>query len=186
MTLSRTFHIRHGTTADAEMLADLGRRTFGDAFAEDNQSDDMERYLAEAFTLERVTAEIEQPGSMFLIGYDEAFDPQRPVGYARLLGGSTLEQVTGPKPVELVRIYVEHDAIGGGHGSALMRACLQTVREHGYETIWLGAWELNPRALGFYERWGFEAVGRRDFVIGSDVQKDLVMQRRVGDREAEA
>jgi len=43
--------------------------------------------------------------------------------------------------------------------------------------VWLGVWEHNPRAIAFYRKWGFEAVGEHVFVVGTDPQRDLVMTR---------
>jgi ribosomal protein S18 acetylase RimI-like enzyme len=36
-------------------------------------------------------------------------------------------------------------------------------------------WEKNPRAIAFYEKKGFRKVGRQTFLLGKDVQHDLVM-----------
>ena len=33
------------------------------------------------------------------------------------------------------------------------------------------------RAIAFYQRIGFETVGSRDFLLGRDLQTDLIMQR---------
>ncbi len=58
-----------------------------------------------------------------------------------------------------------------------MGACLEEVARGGYQTVWLGVWEHNLRALDFYRRWGFETVGSHTFLLGSDAQTDLVMVR---------
>lgn len=174
-----SFHVRPATLDDVALLADLGARTFRDAFEADNRPEDMQQYLGQAFDPAVIAEEFRASGSTFLLGYDEAFDSERPVGYTRLLAGSAPECVSGPKPVQLVRIYVEQKATGGGHGSSLMRATLDEARGQSFETIWLGAWELNERAVRFYERWGFRVVGSKEFVFGEDLQRDLVMVRPV-------
>lgn len=58
-----------------------------------------------------------------------------------------------------------------------MQACLNQAKSMAYDTLWLGVWEHNARALKFYQRWGFEAVGSHVFVVGSDEQNDLIMQK---------
>lgn len=83
----------------------------------------------------------------------------------------------GPKPVELARIYLEDKVIGRGYGAALMQACLEAAREGGYETVWLGVWAENDRAIRFYEQWGFSLVGSHAFAFGGEVQTDLVLAR---------
>ena len=41
--------------------------------------------------------------------------------------------------------------------------------------MWLGVWERNVRAQAFYRKHGFDRVGSKVFVVGSDPQTDLVM-----------
>ena len=43
--------------------------------------------------------------------------------------------------------------------------------------MWLGVWEYNPRAQRFYEKNGFRFVGKHTFLLGSDPQIDLLMQK---------
>ena len=62
-----------------------------------------------------------------------------------------------------------------------MQAALQEARGGGYDVIWLGVWQENPRAVAFYERWGFQKVGTHVFRLGDDPQTDWIMQRGVGD-----
>jgi hypothetical protein len=48
--------LRRATAEDATLLAELGARTFRDAFAADNTPDDMAAYLAQAFAPARQAA----------------------------------------------------------------------------------------------------------------------------------
>ncbi len=85
--------------------------------------------------------------------------------------------MTGPKPLELVRLYVLPESIGHGIGARLMQECLDTAASRGFETLWLGVWEHNPRAIRFYQKWEFEEVGSHLFQLGSDAQTDLILQK---------
>jgi ribosomal protein S18 acetylase RimI-like enzyme len=60
-----------------------------------------------------------------------------------------------------------------------MGACIEEARQSGYETLWLGVWKRNEGAQNFYRKWGFSGVGTKEFVVGKDVQKDLIMERRL-------
>jgi hypothetical protein len=40
-------------------------------------------------------------------------------------------------------------------------------------------WERNPRAIRFYGKYGFRPVGDQTFVLGTDPQRDLVLERPV-------
>ena len=50
----------------------------------------------------------------------------------------------------------------------------------GAEEIYLSVFIDNPRARRFYERYGFEAVGRYDFMVGSHADEDIVMRLGLG------
>ena len=165
--------IRRGTIDDAGLLSELGARTFSETFAADNTSEDMAAYVATSFSVAKVTAELEDPASTFLIAEVDG----RAAGYAKLHDGDPEKSVEGPNPVELVRLYVSRDWLGRGIGEQLMRACINEARQAGHETIWLGVWERNARAQAFYRKWNFRTVGEHVFQLGSDLQRDLVMER---------
>lgn len=165
--------IRAASGADAELLADLGARTFSETFAPDNNADDMAAYIASAFSPAKQAAELADPYSLFLIAEADG----DAVGYAMLRAGEIEDGVTADKPVELVRLYVLQERLGSGVGAALMQACLDEARRRSYQTLWLGVWEHNPRAQAFYRKWNFREVGTHVFQLGDDPQTDLLMER---------
>jgi ribosomal protein S18 acetylase RimI-like enzyme len=93
--------------------------------------------------------------------------------------GEPEQDVEGANPVELVRLYVSREWLGRGIGEQLMRACIDVARQLGHETLWLGVWEHNGRAQAFYRKWDFRTVGEHMFELGSDMQRDLVLERRL-------
>jgi GNAT superfamily N-acetyltransferase len=168
-------HIRKADAGDHDLLARLGAQTFREAFAPDNTPQDMAAYLARSFGPERQAAELADPGTTFLIAEAEA----ETVGYARLKLGPAPACIVAERPAEIVRLYAVAGWIGRGVGAALMRACLERAARLMCDVVWLDVWERNPRAIAFYRRWGFADVGTQDFVLGSDVQHDLLMQKRL-------
>ena len=162
---------------DAGMLADLALRTFNDAFAGHplNRPEDMAAYTAAAFAPARVRAELADPAVEYLV----AEVGGEPAGYAQLRYGPAEPGVTADRPAELGRLYVEQRVLGRGVGPALMTAALAAAARRGCDVLWLGVWEHNPRAQAFYRKWGFGVVGSHTFLLGSDPQTDLLMQRPV-------
>ena len=169
--------IRIATEKDAELLADLSRRTFYDSFAQQNTAENMDLFMNTQFTREQLIEEVGVPGNTFLLAYldDEL------AGYVRLCENqppSELAAAAAPA-IELVRIYSEQHTIGKGVGKALMQYCLQLARDKNKEWIWLGVWEHNRRAIDFYTKWGFEKFGEHIFLVGDDPQTDWWMKRKV-------
>ncbi len=142
----------------------------------------MSAYLAQAFSPDRQAAELAEPGTTFLIA--EAGGDT--VGYARLKLGPAPDCIQGFRPVEIARFYAVTTWIGRGVGAALMQACLEQAGRLGCDVIWLDVWERNLRAIGFYRRWGFVEVGTQAFVLGHDVQNDLLMQNRLSSTSVDA
>lgn len=155
--------------------------TFRDTFAGDNTPQDMERYVAEAFTPQRQAAEIADPsGAMLLVDEAESGDL---LAYARLVAGGGCAPVAGQRPMELRRFYVARAWHGRGLADELMAAALAAARARATDVLWLGVWERNARALAFYRRHGFRRVGEQVFDLGGDRQIDWILTRtltRVG------
>jgi GNAT superfamily N-acetyltransferase len=175
MTQKPDLTIRRGTGDDAGLLAELGARTFTETFAAENSPEDMAAYIAASFNLAQQMAELADPASTFLIA--EAGGAA--AGYAKLRAGGPPEVVEDANPVELERLYALREWLGRGVGQVLMRACLDEARKAGHRTIWLGVWERNARAQAFYRKWNFRTVGEHVFQLGSDPQRDILMERAV-------
>ena len=179
-TTNANIYIRHATIADNALLAELGARTFQDAFGAYNTPENMRDYVSASFYPEKQAAELAEPLSVFLIAEAEG----GAVGYARLKQNPPPTAVTGLRPIELVRIYVRKDWIGRGVGTTLMKTCLKEAEMRTCDTIWIGVWENNKRAQSFYRKWGFVKVGTQIFKLGDDLQNDLLMQRYVGSQRS--
>ncbi|MBK9153936.1 MAG: GNAT family N-acetyltransferase [Chloracidobacterium sp.] len=169
--------IRQAGSADAKLLTDLAYTTFWDAFAHHpkNAPDDLAHYMRQAFSIEQITTELTDEKSVFLI----AEIGEKAAGYAKLITGSIEEGITAERPIELNRLYSHQEYLGQGVGQALMDACFERARREGHDVMWLGVWEYNPRAQRFYEKNGFSIVGKHTFVLGTDPQTDLLMQREL-------
>ncbi len=167
-----TLDIRRAVPGDVERLATLARDTFIAAFGEFNTPDNMASYVDSAFSDEQLLTELQDPASTFIWAERTGI----PAGYAKLRRGTIRGCITGPKPVELERMYADTCLIGEGIGKTLLHTSIKIAQSEGFQTLWLGVWEFNERAIEFYHRQGFVDVGEDDFMLGSDRQTDLVMQ----------
>jgi len=165
--------IRDAHPKEAALLSDLGRRTFVEAFAAQNDPEHMKRFLDGAYHESIQVRELEDPAFTTLL----AFVEDEAVGFAQLRRGPSEPCVTGSVPVELLRLYVLARHLGFGVGRALMQACLERAAREGFDTVWLGVWEHNARAINFYMRHGFTRVGSHLFDVGGDLQTDFVFER---------
>lgn len=167
--------VRVATAEDAAALSDFAARTFNDTFAGDNTPEDMAAYVATMFTPERQRAELVDPSNLVIVVEIDG----TLAAYAHLIESAPEPSVTGHAPIELSRFYVDHCWHGRGLAHLLMDRVLDEARGRGRDTLWLGVWEHNPRAIAFYRKHGFVDVGSHPFVLGRDVQTDRIMQRPV-------
>ena len=172
--------IRPATPVDAPALSRLAASTFRETFESENTPDDMARYLAEHFTPERQAAEITDPGGRVLLAEHVGGSGEAElVGYVHLIAGPVHDAVRSPDPLEIRRIYVARAWHGQGVAQALMNAAIDAARARGARTLWLGVWERNPRAVAFYEKYGFTRVGEHTFMLGDDAQTDWLFCRTI-------
>jgi GNAT superfamily N-acetyltransferase len=172
--------VRIAKAEDAALLTELGARTFKETFAADNTPEDMAAYLGSSFNPTQQAAELADPRATFLVA--EAGEINNvPLGYAMLRFGEAPPEVTGYKPIELVRLYVLQETVGTGVGSVLMQACINEAKLRHFRTLWLGVWEHNHRAQAFYRKWNFYEVGTHVFQLGNDPQTDILMQTSISE-----
>ncbi len=167
--------IRYASNDDAELIADLSRKTFYETFGYVNTKENMDKFMNEQFSREMLIREVSEPGNTFLL----AFDGDIPVGYVRMREGRKFPEFEDKDSIEIVRIYAVNTYIGMGIGKQLMRQCIFIAKELKKEIIWLGVWEKNPRAIAFYAKWGFEKFAEHNFLLGDDLQKDWLMMKKL-------
>ncbi len=159
----------------AELIADLARRTFYDAFAAQNTAENMRIFQEEQFTRQMQIAEVGAPGRTFFLAWVNG----KPVGFASMRESPPPRALGAVSAIEIVQLYSEQKTIGKGVGKALMAACLEFARQKGKDWVWLGVWEHNPRAIAFYSKWGFERFGEHIFLVGLDAQTDWWMKKKL-------
>ena len=166
--------IRHGRPEDAGVLARFAARVFHETFAADNRPDDMAAYIMIAFGPDQQRRELTDVDYTCLLAEQEG----ALAGYALIRAkGDTPECVVERPAIEVVRFYVDRAWHGRGVAGPLMSACEAEARRRGARGMWLGVWERNDRAIGFYTKCGFRDVGSHEFVLGTDRQTDRVMER---------
>ncbi len=164
--MTDTIRVRPAAATDADALAAFAESTFREAFGPDNTPEDMEAYVGEAFGAEQQRGEIEDGDSIVLVAERDG----ELIGYAHLREGADA-------PIFLERFYIAPGLKGRGFARALMDDVFSAAVSRGARSIQLAVWERNPRAIAFYRKCGFTEVGTRTFVLGTDPQKDVVMER---------
>lgn len=164
---------RKAVAADAEALSYLGAATFMSTFAFDHPGQPLIEHLREQHSAAYYADALERPGVDLLMGETPL---GAPVGYAMVTPPSHPDlQKDGD--IELKRIYLLGPWQGGGNGKDLINRVIELAKERGAKRLLLAVYENNNRAVAFYQRAGFVAVGETVFMVGQVPFRDIVYAR---------
>jgi ribosomal protein S18 acetylase RimI-like enzyme len=165
--------LRKVELAEAGLLLDFSKKTFYDFFAHLNEPANIEAYASVAFTPQKMQAELSNPNSEF---YFAMLDGQV-AGYLKLNFADAQTEFRDEKALEVERIYVSGKHHGKHIGRQLLKFAVETAINRQLDFVWLGVWEHNHKAIGFYQHHGFEVFSSHEFLLGDDRQIDLLMRR---------
>jgi diamine N-acetyltransferase len=159
--------------SEAGILLIYSKKTFYEFFAHLNDPANMEAYSAVAFTNDSILAQINNPGSEFYFAiYEDDI-----AGYIKLNFNDAQTEFHDAMALEIERIYVSGEHHGKHIGKQLLDFAVQMAISKNFDYVWLGVWEHNHKAIGFYEHYGFEVCGSHKFLLGDDLQTDLLMRK---------
>ncbi len=160
------------TFSEIRELQDLSRQTFIETYALKNTKENIEDYLSNSFTFEKLSEEINNPNSEFYF----AKTGNKSIGYLKVNLEQAQTELQDSKALEIERIYVLQEYHGKKTGQMLLGKAFQIANHHNIDYIWLGVWEKNPEAIKFYKKNGFIQFGKHIFKVGDDEQTDIMMK----------
>lgn len=169
---NQNLKINKASITDIDAIVNISRKTFCETFAKDNSEENMQLYLAENVTVQKLTEEINHSNSEFYLVSNEA----EVIGYLKVNFGNAQTELHDKQSLEIERIYVSAAFHGKKVGQLLFDKAVAIAKENQLKYIWLGVWEENRKAIGFYEKNGFIAFDKHDFILGTDKQTDIMMK----------
>ena len=166
---------RDARPGDAAALATLGRDSFTETFGHLYSPENLAIFLT-GHSEETWRGELADPRFAVRVGEAEG----RAVAYAKLGPPALPLKAEGPG-IELRQFYVLKPWHGAGLAAELMDWVRAEARARGASEIRLSVFTDNARARRFYERFGFDYVGRYRFMVGSHADEDLIMRLRLGE-----
>ncbi|MCP3944092.1 MAG: GNAT family N-acetyltransferase [Desulfobacteraceae bacterium] len=167
--------VRAVTENDILALQKISKNTFLETFASEESASDIEQYVEESFSVASLSAQVANPGSRFFFSEIE----NEVVGYLKVnLDSEQTEQRLG-QTVEMERLYVLSPYHGDNVGKLLFEKSVEIAKRHNAGSLWLGVWDGNERALGFYHKNGFVEFGKRNFKFGQVEAVNLLMKLKL-------
>jgi ribosomal protein S18 acetylase RimI-like enzyme len=166
-----TISYRGAIPADAATLDRIFDTSFCDTFAHLYQPADLELFLS-GFGIGDWEAHLGDPQFACRIAEVDRVA----VGYVKI-GPLKLPVETDGPALLLDQLYVLKEHHGAGIAHELMDWAFDEARRRGARQLFLTVYVDNHRARRFYDRYGFEAVGRYDFMVGNHADEDIIMRK---------
>jgi ribosomal protein S18 acetylase RimI-like enzyme len=166
------FVIEKVNGSEVEHLQYISRQTFAETFSGSNSKENMDKYLKENLSIEKLSEELNNENSHFFF----IKDGERNIGYLKLNMGPSQTELKDERALEIERIYVIQEYQGKKVGQQLYDKAIQVAKEKKAQYVWLGVWEENHKAIEFYNKNGFEVFDQHVFILGDEKQTDLMMR----------
>ena len=168
--------------SEATKLSEFATEQFDQTYGPLCRAADVDAYMAQALSPSALLRELTDPTSWVFaavvnnewIGYTHVRLAALPEGVA-----SQHAPVAGTTLLEIARFYVARRWQGQGVAPAMLATIVAHAFAQGAPTIWLSVWQENARAIAFYQKSGFLTIGTAKFLMGEDLQDDLIMERAV-------
>ena len=166
-----TITYRAAAPADGPALADMAKRSFTETFGTLYRASDLAAFLDQAFGADGLPAQLDDPAFAVQV----ALDGDAIVGFAKI-GPVAFPGDWPADAIELHQLYVLGGWHGEGVGPALMDWAIDRARDLKRSEMILSVYIDNHRARRFYERYGFEEIGRYTFMVGEQPDDDRLMR----------
>ncbi|WP_010240357.1 GNAT family N-acetyltransferase [Clostridium arbusti] len=157
---------------DIKKLKEIGERTFYETFYDENLKENIEDYIEKNFSYEQLENEIKNNNSRFYMVQND----NEIIAYMKLNFIRKQTNKVYDKSLEIQRIYVAQEYKSKHIGKKLIEKAVKIAKSNNQSYIWLGVWEKNINAIGFYEKQGFKKYSSHIFKLGQDEQIDNLMK----------
>jgi diamine N-acetyltransferase len=156
---------------EIEQLQIIGKQTFVETFAPHNPKENIQTYLEEAFSSDKLTSELANPNT----GFYFAILDDKVIGYLKINFKQPKTGSKDKKAMEIERIYVLKEFHGKKIGQVLLDTAFDIAKAAKASYVWLGVWNENLKAINFYKKNHFTETGQHFFKMGNEIQTGIVM-----------
>ena len=120
--------IRKATPDDAARLSELGATVFVQSYQHPYDQEDMDMYLDETFSEEKIAEEINTEAIYYYVAEIDSI-----VGFIKFYTFRWTPRFKGKITVEVERLYIQKEMEGKNIGSQLMRTALNVAKQKNYK-----------------------------------------------------
>lgn len=165
--------IRTATITDAKSMSKFAAVRFEDTFGFNYNPSDLREFVAQKYNEPVFADYINNPSMQNLLALN---DTGEIIGYSQSGPMSLPLEGAIEGATELYRFYVSDEAKGTGLAKTLFDKVLEFAKGRAAPVLYLGVWSQNFRALAFYEKLGFEIVGKYLYQVGRTYDDERIMR----------
>jgi GNAT superfamily N-acetyltransferase len=164
---------RDARVTDAAALDRIFDTSFCDAFAHLYRPEDLQLFLSGSGVADWQRQLVDPAYAIRVAVSDGA-----PIGFIKLGPLKLAVETRGPALL-LDQLYLLKEHHGSGIARALMDWAIAEARRRGAQELYLTVYVDNDRARRLYVGYGFEPVGRYDFMVGTQADEDIIMRKKL-------
>ena len=158
--------------SDSLRLSILLKTVYIQTYGVEGVSFEFANFITKNFAPEAISQKIKSKPEQFSVA---SFNGN-PVGIAETNFGSRCP-IRDKAVAELSKLYVLERFYGTAVGYGLLNMVEQTVANKGGKDLNLEVYVENTKAIQFYKRQGFVAIGKKDFPMETNTYENLVMHK---------
>lgn len=145
----------------AELLSQLGARTFYQSHKGSAPAYEIKRYMKKVYNIDAIKSALNNPDNIYhLIQYEDIV-----VGFSRIELAIKHPQISLNPVTKMDQIYLDESAIGRGFGATLLHQNITYSKLTGENGMWLVVWAHNYKAITVYEKFGFRVIANDTFQL---------------------
>ena len=154
-------------------MASLGRDTFVETFGTLYKKKDLNHFLLEVYSAEVIAEELADPKLTHRVIEANG----QLIGFIKV--GPVHVPIKSPSPnaAEIWQIYVRQSHLGQGIGDQLMGWAMDHFETIQASEIYVSVFSENPRAIRFYQKYGFHKIDEYGFPVGDQIDLEWIMKK---------
>lgn len=143
----------------AEVLSELGAKTFYDSHKDSAPAHELETYMQKMYSVDTIKKELSKSENIYrLITHENNF-----AGFSKMELNMKHPTIGVENISKLDQIYVLDTFHGLKLGAKLLSHNIDYSKSCGQNGMWLVVWVGNTQAITFYEKFGFHVVTKDEF-----------------------
>ncbi len=146
---------------DLPLLSILASKALWESHGHSASYENMAQYIGSKLSEAALLTELlDKRNSFYWMHYEG-----RPAGYSKIILDCPNESIAAQNVTKMERLYFLEEFHGLGLAQQLFDFNLNVAKQAHQAGLWLYVWKENHRAIGFYQKMGFEIVGEGLFKI---------------------